>query len=1168
MSQYKDPASYVPLKCQTDHSVLRSCAKIDELIACSRERAHSYMAICDLNTVSGYYDFYVRCRKNGIKPIIGAAVDVLDDWPGASAGAGGQLAHRVTLYCKNYGGLLNLFKIINTANLTPPAANGKIKPVASETILANAEGLLCAFPNVSSAAYKLASAKAAGGADGFIRRYMEAFKPDRLYFELWKDGVAHEDDANLLFLELARKYPIKPVAVNNCQYILPEDRLKGFAAIYAVRNEIDFGSACAKVNASGNFHFKSSQEMSQAFSHISSALETAKDLAFRCNVEINPDGFLIPQYSAPDDFTQHGYLSFLAKNKLGTLRDINLEAYEYRLNIELDIIEKLNFSSYFLIVWDLVGYARKNGVPVGPGRGSACSSLVCYLLDITRIDPIEYQLTFERFLNPGRVKMPDIDIDFASSERYRIIDYAAEKYGSDRVAHIITFSHFKHKALFNSLVKVLEIPDNLVKNILPIFNRAVTENPEISFSEVFRNTILDKFYKAESRVRDLCDIARPLLNNIKQVSIHAGGIVISPHSLFANLPLAKPNGALNVTGVEMNALNELGYLKIDLLGINALEKIESVKAAVIKSGGSAVDLDKIPLDDRKTYDLISSGETFGIFQLETQMFRKYLPQIKPSNIKELAAAIALIRPGPIHSGVLEEYSLRKSGRSKITYQHEGMEPILKETYGLIVFQEQIMQIVIGVFDYSYSEADIFREIMSKKAEDKIEAERERFMERARSHKMSDKTAADIFNLMSKFAKYCFNKAHSAAYSRVAYYMAYYMANYPLEYIVSLLNNDIRDRGVDYNVRINFLKRARVPVYGVDINRSGLYHEISTHSGARAMVHGLLSVAVSSVNALNEILTERASNGAFVSAADFLSRVMSRGGRAKLSDIEPLVKAGAFDSVAGGMSRERVMAEFKNFTFTRKRSFDKNESAGQTTFLRPDTGEINRGVGERKFMPQSPPGEKSVFFLDDERGCVLKHIKRPSVAELVKQRGALKLPEGRIVKTYGEILGYDPAIAELQMKDPFDVIDEYVLKIFAPAEVLGKVNALSKGDIVFFEFEAAQKRVPIGSPGDAGPGAADGSLGSIFVLKDIVSYLEASYNFSAVIKVGGADFEKGDMMMIKRLTERYPGEIPLYIKIGELTIATNKKINFSEKFIREIRSIEKLAANIDFYVELK
>ncbi|HOT75145.1 MAG TPA: DNA polymerase III subunit alpha [Candidatus Wallbacteria bacterium] len=1159
MSPNREPASYVPLKCQTDHSVLRSCVKIDDLVACAAERAHGYLAICDLNNVSGYYDFYVKCRKNGIKPIIGAAIDVRDEI--TASGEKKELSHRITLYCKNYAGLLNLFKIINSINLSAGRT-----PVSSETVFKYQQGLICAFSNVSSAVYKLNSMKFPGESDRFLKRYIENFGAGRLYFELWKDSVAHEDDANLLFLELAKKYDIKPVAVNNCQYLAPCDRLKGFAAIYALRNEMDFDTACAKLSGTGNFHFKSSQEMSEAFAHIQSALENARDLAFRCNVEIPREGFLIPQYPAAEGFTQHGYLSFLTRNRLSVLKDINYELYEHRLNIELDIIEKLDFSSYFLIVWDLVNYARQNSIPVGPGRGSACSSLVCYLLGITKIDPIEYQLTFERFLNPGRVKMPDIDIDFASSERYRIIEYAASKYGKDRVSQIITFSHFKHKALFNSLVKILRFPDNLIKNIAPVFNRSVADNPDITFEGIFLNSILNKFYNAESRVRDLCEIARSLLNNIKQVSIHAGGIVISPTGLFDNLPLSKPNGEMNVTAVEMNVLNELGYLKIDLLGINALEKIEQIRDAIQKYRGVSIDIEKIPLDDKKTFELISSGETYGIFQLETQLFRKFLPQLKPGCIKELAAAIALIRPGPIQANVLTDYALRKSGRAKIEYPLESMTPILKETYGLIVFQEQIMRIATDVFDYSYSEADIFREIMSKKAEDKIELERENFLQRARIKKIDARKAVEIFNLISKFARYCFNKAHSAAYSRVAYYMAYFMANYPLEYMVSLLNNDIRDRGPDYGVKINFLKRNRIAVYGVDINSSGLYHGIETRSGAPAMVHGLSSVALVSVNAASEIIAERDRNGPFVGINDFIARVVEAGGRVKITDLEPLVRCGAFDSIAAGMSRERILADFKNSAFTRKRVNDKNEAAGQINFLKPFSGAANRGIGERKFMPQAPAGEKSAFFLDDERSCILKHIKRISISDYSRSAGdsAQCEPAGQTVKSYGEIYNYNPLIAELELKDPFDVIGEYVIKLFVPQELLKKINSLAKGDIVFFEFEICEKRQAMDFSAAAGPAGGE----NILVLKEIAPYIEASYSFSAYIKAEENALAPEGLVLIKRLTERYEGSIPLFIKIGELTIATNKKINFSEKFIREIRSIEKLSAGIDFYIELK
>ncbi len=1161
-NQYKEPASYAPLKCQTDFSLLRSCVKIDDLINYAAVRSHSYLAICDLNTVSGFYEFYIKCRRNGIKPIIGASIDICDNI------AGRALSHRVTLFCKNYAGLLNLFKILNKQNTLEELKDGRPGFISSKVIFENSAGLFCSFPNISSVVYKLSVHNQTEAANDFLKKYIEAFGPDRLFFELWKDDVVHEDEANLLFLELSKKYSaVIPAAFSNCQYLLPRDRLKAFAAIYAIRNDISFASACSKLGGTGNFHFKSSDEMTGMFSHIPGVLEASKDLAFRCNLEIEPDGFLIPQYPVADGFTQHGYLSFLTRNRLSGLVDINREAYEHRLSIELDIIEKLNFSSYFLIVWDLIGYARKNGVPVGPGRGSACSSLVCYLLDITKIDPVEYQLTFERFLNPGRVKMPDIDIDFASSQRYKIINYAVEKYGKDHVAQIITFNRFKHKALFNSLVKALEVSDSLIKNIAPLFNRVITDNPGISFEDVFKGTILNKFYNSEAKIRDLCEISKPLLNNIRQFSIHAGGIVISPFSLFENLPLSKSNGELNVSAAEMNVLNELGYLKIDLLGINALEKIEKVCSAVVESHGVKIDIDKIPLDDVKTYELISSGETYGIFQLETPLFRKFLPQIKPGSIKELAAAIALIRPGPIQAGVLNEYVRRKNGRAEIKYILENMAPALKETYGLIVFQEQVMRIATDVFNYSYSEADIFREIMSKKAEDKIELERERFLERARSKKIEIKIAVEIFDLISKFAKYCFNKAHSAAYSRVAYYMAYYMANYPLEYIITLLNEDIRNRGMEYGVKINFLKRNRIGVFNIDINLSGLYHSPEERDGVRFMRCGLLSAGMVSVNALDEIINERNQNGPFNGLDDFIVRTTGKaGGKVKFNDLEPLIKAGAFDSIAGGLSRERIIMLVRERLYINRRFYSKNESAGQTSFLKPPVETAGSNISARKFMPLSPAGEKSLFFLDDSRSCILKHIKRPSVIEIFKSLELKKMSQGAVLKSYGIIVDYNPAFARLSVKDPFDVIDEYIIELYAPSEILNKLNVFSKNDIIFFEFKIDKKRAAVDD--DISMEGSARKENTILILTDIISYSAASYNFIAVIKAGSSDFSNEDLILIKRLTQRYEGVVPLFIKIGELTIATNKKIDFSEKFIKEVRSIERLSVNMDFYIDFK
>jgi len=1147
---------YVPLKCQTHYSVLRSCVKIDELIEFARSCGHRFLAICDHNTLSGYYEFYKKCSANGIKPIIGVSVDLSE----ARSASGSGISHRITLYCKNNKGLLNLFRILNKINLSENSSGAakNIQPFGNDIIFEYSEGLICSFPSVSSMIYKLAASEKNVLAEKVIGDYLNVFGAERLYFELWKDGVAREDEANLLFLQYSKKYGIKPLAVNNCQYLNQFDRFNGFAAAYAIRNSVDLETARARVSNSGHFHFKSDEEIREAFSHIAVAVENAYELAFSCNVEAERPGFLIPEYVVPEGFTQSAYLSFLAKNSLETLKDVNLEVYLQRLERELKIIDELNFSSYFLCVRDIVKYARDNGIPVGPGRGSACSSLTCYLLDITRIDPIENQLMFERFMNPGRVKMPDIDIDFASSKRYAIIDYIAKKYGKNRVAQIITFNHFKQKALFNALCKIMNVGENLVKDITPLFNRIVSENPEMPFVDIFKNGILNKFYLNEKKISELCAIAPALLNNIRQASIHAGGIVISPNDISQCMPLARPNGEINVTALDMNALNELGYLKIDLLGINALEKIELIKEAILKSSGVDIDIEKMPLDDKKTFELISCGETYGIFQLETPLFRKFLPRIAPGDIKELAIAIALIRPGPIQGNIVQEYVLRKSGRSSVIYQLEAMKDILKETRGLIVFQEQIMRIATDVFGYDHSEADIFREIMSKKAGDKIEDERSRFIERAKRKKIDAGKASEIFELIAKFAQYGFNKAHSAAYSRVAYYMAYYMANYPLEYIMALLNNDIRNRGVEYNIKINFLRRCRIGVYPLDINKSTPYYSVENNSGQKGIRHGFLTIAGISLHSVEAMVAEREKNGFFLSADDFSSRMLVSGSKIKINELESLVKLGAFDSIASSMSRERIISTFQQTLFSKKNAAGRNESIGQITFSGNRAAPLS-GPGLRKFMP--PAKTSSELFLDSERAAVLKHINLSSISKFIRD-SSINNESGRRL-SFGEIVSYDPVLTNLLVKDPFDAIGEYAFKLMVPEALMNKINLFSAGITVFFEFET-KKGVTFISDDNL----ESVSPGMIHSLISITSYQEASFNFRAYVKINMSDVDSQQLTLVKRITERHSGSIPLYIKTNLFTIATNKKVNFSESFIREIKSVEKLSANVEIYIDYK
>ncbi len=1152
--------SYVPLKCQTHYSILRSTVKVEALISHALKNNHHFLGICDLNTLSGFHEFYRLARANGIKPVIGATIDVFDaPPPGVNMQNG--VNHRVSLLCKNYKGLLNLFKILNIGHTRTNGrdAQGRMKFqdrffVTSREIFEYNENLICLLPNVSSFTHRLSVMKAGLWSDALLSDYIKTFGADRLYFEIWKDSIPREDEANLMLLELAKKRGVKITAATNCQYLSKDEHDKSFAAIYAFRSDLTFFDARIKVAGTGLFHFKSSDEMSKIFSHIKGALETTRDIAFECNVELPDAGPKMPRFAVPQGFSEDDYLAFQTREALSNLKPPNAGVYSERLEYELEIIKKLNFSGYFLIVADIIDHARAVEVPIGPGRGSACSSLVCYLLKITRIDPVKNKLMFERFMNPDRVKMPDIDVDFASSGRYKIIEYLSLKYGRNNVAQIITFNHFKHKALMGALLKILGTPEKTVKTMSLTLDTVLRENSSASFNEFFMR--LPKEVKADPTLSKFCEIAAPLLNNIRQTSIHAGGLIVSPLPLDHNLPLHTPNDEVSVAALDMNALESMGYLKIDLLGINALEKIEEVKNMVKKTRGLDINIDEIEENDKKTFELISSGETYGIFQLETNLFRKYLPRLKVSNHDELAAALALIRPGPIKGMVIDQYVMRKGG-AKFSYSLPRMKDILEDTYGLMIYQEQIMMIATSIFGYSFSEADVLRDIMSKKRVERMYDEKVVFMKRAAKKKIDEKTAIEVFSLISKFGEYGFNKAHSVAYSRIAYIMAYLMANFTLEYMTALLNSDIKNSGPEFNMKINFLRKRKIPVNPIDVNHSDLFYAIEKIGDASGIRTGFLVVPGLSSVSVTEIVSERNKNGPYLGIVDFAQRLVSVSSRLKINEIEALVAAGAFAGISEGRTKERMISDIRDMIFNKRRvnKFEKNEAAGQTSFLNPP-GESAAESQASMFIPsesQSQAFEQLNFQKDIFKHLIVSPVKSFSAGARDADRGESSV--------YGQIVDFNPAVMEMTLSDPYEP-SASILKIYVPEKLAAKVAKLSKGDVVFVDYSAEDDKFPIG---ENNSGTASNK---ILVADDIISYREAKLDFKVYIKINEPDVDPAVFPRIKHLTDLHAGELPLFIKSGSFLIATNKKVDFSEKFIRDINSIDKIAGKVEIYIHYK
>lgn len=1134
----KNPARhrFAQLKCQTHHSILRSIAKTGDVVALAAKQGRRFLGICDHNTLSGFYEFYSACRSAGIKPVIGATVDVTDPAPWKSGTAFG---HRVTLFCKNREGLDGLISILNAGHLRrQEAGRANLFAVDSSTIFEYSKNLICTLPGVTS----FLGRGPAADPDGTLAKYIDSFGRERLFLELWKDSVPGEDEMNVRMLEISRKYELKTVAASNCQYLAPSHR-KSFAAAYAMRNGISLPAAMEKLERAGNFHFRSDAEFEGAFSHLGQSLENSLDIAFACNLEMEDTAPKMPGFGTPEGFSEDTYLEFISREELSRRRLSSQVKYAERLSRELEIIRSLGFSGYFLTVRDIVDHAKSSGIPVGPGRGSACSSLVCFLLGITRIDPIRENLMFERFLNPHRVKMPDIDIDFASAGRYEIIKYLIKRFGVDRVAQIITFSHFKHKALVWALSRILDAPSEAVHEMAGLMDRFVARDPHLGFSEVVRDAVFSKFERTGVWFRQMCEIAPPLLNNIRQTSIHAGGVVISPVSLPSSLPLHFPNDGVNMTALDMNSLEALGYLKMDLLGINALEKIEDIKKAIASAGAAPPDIDSVPLDDKKTFDLISSGETFGVFQIETRQFRDFLPKIRVSSIDELAVAIALIRPGPLRGGVVSDYISRKSGRSKPAYPIAGMEEILSETFGLIVFQEQIMRIATDIFGYSFSDADVFRDIMTKKKRDRVEGERARFIEAGQKRGITLQDSARTFDLIANFAEYGFNKAHSVAYSRVAYAMAYYMANYPAEYMTALLNSDVKARGLEFDMKIDFLKRRGIRLLELDANRSGLDYSIEQVDGSKHVRSGFMKIPGISTVSAAELVAERARGGEFRDFGDFLGRPYLTAGRSRLGELEAVIRAGAFDGIGGGASREAMVAALREAMSGKKRPRQAG-AAGQISF--PDS---QPGRPEGLFLREGPSWKAPPEFFDE-----IRFVRASGVSAFLKQgSGAARI--------YGRASSFAPPTSEIVLSDIFNEGDSIAVKLSGAAfEELTKID---RGDVIFVEASVA------GSGGTllTETGEERASMLSV-TTGSIISYREARLLFTSYIEIRAASVDGEAVSMIKHVTERYPGTIPLYIKTSEYTIATNRKVMVNERFVREISSIAGLSGEVEAYIDFK
>jgi len=942
-------AKFIHLHNHSHYSLLDAICTIEGLVEAAKKHNMPALALTDHGVMYGAMEFYKKAKSEGIKPIIGCEVYIVTKGsrfekgkneastdtllgkdksgaqPGKLSGRKSNYDHLVLL-AKDYTGYKNLVKLCSLGH----TEGFYYKPrIDSNLLREHSEGLVslsaCAGGVVSSHLVRgdLDSAKEAA------LIYKNIFGND-FYLEIQNHGVEIEVKVREHMPKLAKELGLKLIATNDIHYINYEHHIAHNLYLYINTDlskdkegknpEIDLRYETDQV------YFKSAEEMCELFKDFPEAIESTLEVAEKCNLELPKNVYHMPKFPIPENTgvsTLDEYLEKLSFEGLNKKIKNVTSAETERLKLELDVIKEMNFSGYFLIVADFVNHSKTNGIYVGPGRGSAAGSLVCYALGITNVNPLEYNLLFERFLNPERVSMPDIDIDFQDDKRDEVLSYSKEKYGVNSVSQIVTFNRLKTKAVLKDVGRVLNYPfdtiNEITKHVPSIFGKIK------SLADCYKDISEFKEYFDQAKERKkLLDYAMVLENLNKNVSMHASGVVIAPSDITDYVPVAKTPQVDNqfMTQYDMKMLEAAGLIKMDFLGLKELKILQQAVDLIKQRLNIDIDLDTLPLDDHKTFELFSSGYTVGIFQFSKPKMREYLSKLKPKNINDLAAMNALYRPGPMD--LIPDFIERKHSRKEVTYLHSDMERVLSETYGIIVYQEQVMQLVREIAGYTLAKADLVRRAMGKKDAKLMKEQEDEFIKGASEKGYNKKTAKEIFKLIQKFADYGFNKSHSVAYSILAYYTAYLKSHYSLEFMTSQLNCRYGDMD-EMVLLINECKRMKITLSLPDINTCFAEFAINPQI-ENQVLFGLTAIKNVGRTAVENIVKERTDHGPFTGFVDFCSRVDSRIVNKKT--IESLINAGAFDSLD---KNRRKLYDYSEAVMMRYGS-KKSELGGQSSLF--------------------------------------------------------------------------------------------------------------------------------------------------------------------------------------------------------------------------------------------
>lgn len=1007
-----DRNGFVHLHNHTEFSLLDGAVRIPELVARAKKLGMPAVAITDHGNMYGVVDFYKAAKAAEIKPILGCEVYVAPESRFNKQGAREDASYHLVLLAENQQGYKNLMRLVTLSY----REGFYYKPrVDKELLRLHHHGLIGMSACLGGQIPTLLLQGNNAGAQALAEEMAAIFGPDNFFLELQDHGLIEQKTVNKELAAISQRTGIPLVATNDLHYLVKGDA-EAHDVLLCIQTAKHVDDSDRMRFGSEEFYLKSPEEMAQLFSWCPEALANTLKIAQRCNVSLEFGKYHLPDYPAPAGHTEASWLRQLCQEMLPRRYPQPDQRVLERLEYELGVIEKMGYPSYFLIVWDFCDFAHRNGIPVGPGRGSGAGSIVAYILGITDIDPLPYNLLFERFLNPERVSMPDFDIDFCYERRGEVIDYVTEKYGRERVAQIITFGTMAARAVVRDVARALDFPYAEADRIAKLIPDELKMTIKKALSQEPR---LKELMSADPRVKKLISVAQKLEGLSRHASTHAAGVVIAKEDLVNYVPLQGNDEEGLTTQLPMTTLEELGLLKMDFLGLRTLTILKNAMAMIETNRGISLELNKIPLDDKPTFDLLCAVNTLAVFQLESSGMRKVLAELQPTVFEDIIALVALFRPGPMEQ--IPVFIASKHGQIPVSYPHPLLEPILKETYGVMIYQEQIMMAASALAGFSLGQADLLRRAIGKKKLKEMKEQRKTFVVGCLANGLERKQAEEIYDLIVKFADYGFNKSHSAAYGLVAYYTAYFKAHYPVEFMAATLGNIMAntEKVAQY---IDHCRRLGIDLLPPDINESGPDFTVAQDK----IRFGLGAVKNLGSAAVEEIAAERNKAGPFTSLADFCLRM---NGRCNKRMLENLIKGGCFDSLPGHRAQKLAAIDCQIAAAAR---LQKQMATGQMDIF----DILGEPAPEAELPPLAPMAKDLILKGEREAlGVYLSghplddYIELLAALNVVAIPGLLEIEEGRSVTVAGMVAAFKTAFTRsgkrmgfLTLEDQFATIE--------------------------------------------------------------------------------------------------------------------------------------------------